>query len=1290
MWHSRNGKKGTQWCLALVAGLFGSLGLATPIAVGALAPPDPAAAASSRKVIVTDLGETTESAGFVGDKVHYRMYYSNPGTRAVDIRIVDKLDAGLADVTVGDRGRYDPAIRTAIWDFRAVPPGASGQVDVTATLSTVGTVVNVAQLHFIKSGKLPGFDPRTFKLAKPAELVPLADLPVKPLSGKPLIIETNSVATQVHADPRLGWIPLEKDAADGALPKPSMKDSTTSGAMIHFRVPGVFVRPVKTESGVFHRFSMPGQASLTDLGRPELPIIGQMIEVPFGVDFSVEIVKSTLVSLDYYRVFPVQPDLVNAPPDGPPLARPRATFAIDKASYLTNRAYPGKLATIMAQDIGIVRGHRVVLLKVNPIQYNPVTFETRAYSEIEVRVKYSHVAQVKALPKRLYSRPFETLLKNSLLNYQNPKRFDLHVDDPIDGDPKEQVFCDYLILTTSTFYTASNAANPVVRLAAWKQRKGLRTRVEDTANITNGTTYDGIRSYLQHAYDSWAQPPSYVLLIGDADAIPVRYLTMHPSHGTLTGTDLYYSTLDGADEFPDIYLGRLPVDTLAQATAAVDKIIAYEQQPPNNANFYRDVLVSALFEDESGNPDDGIEDGNEDRPWIENVEDIRAFLIGQGYQVDRVYTTSSGWPADVASSQPATYENGTALPAALTPPGFGWNGTPNDVSNAINAGRFLVDYRDHGGRTSWSATGFDTGDADGLTNGALTPVIFSYACQNGWFDNETDSAADGTANNAESFIEHLVRNANGGAVAVVGATRNSWTGRNDYLMFGMHRAIWPAYVPNPPTTGYPAYPVVDPSPLLGVGQILTFGKVYMARAYNPATNRTITFEMYHLFGDPEMPLWIAAPIDLDVSAPAAIGSAGEQDFVVKVTSHATHAVVAGARVVLTRNTDIVLVRETDAAGIARFLLTAPASGTLDLTVSGLGYRPFLGTIAVSAGGATLNRLDPENGPLGQAVHAGGTGFSGNESVEIRFDGALLKTPHASGGSFGQPGHPNVDINVPNPHDLGPVNIEAKGLTSNRSGVNVFQVRSQNPIDLWTYDQWDSSTWSLHAGDNPTWDNPAIRLYDVTNSLVSSNNLAAGVTYTIQVDVHNDTDYLAGHVKVIAKWANFGLGQPPDVWAVIGGPVEIDVPAHSVVPAEIKWTTPGTGHLCVLAEIQHIEDINTANNQGQENCHVGPTSSPAEIKFLMWNPTKQPQMVYLELRQLPTPSQQENKTGFWGSTVIHPDPQLLQPGERREARVVIDPDAADTHIPPGVEVEYTLTGFVDGKVIGGANFKIKKR
>ena len=180
-----------------------------------------------------------------------------------------------------------------------------------------------------------------------------------------------------------------------------------------------------------------------------------------------------------------------------------------------------------------------------------------------------------------------------------------------------------------------------------------------------------------------------------------------------------------------------------------------------------------------------------------------------------------------------------------------------------------------------------------------------------------------------------------------------------------------------------------------------------------------------------------------------------------------------------------------------------------------------------------------------------------------------------------------------------MNILAQGLSSDRFAVDVFQVRTMYPIDLYLYSQWDQSTWNLTPGTDPIWNNPDIQFYDTSNNPVDSNNLSAGTDYIVKAKIHNDTDYPANKVSVYFKWADFGVGQPDRVWEEANtSPVEIDIPAHDVKEAEIRWAPPGTGHLCMLVEIYQFEDINTNNNRGQENLHVGPTSSPAEIPFLV--------------------------------------------------------------------------------------------
>ncbi len=316
---------------------------------------------------------------------------------------------------------------------------------------------------------------------------------------------------------------------------------------------------------------------------------------------------------------------------------------------------------------------------------------------------------------------------------------------------------------------------------------------------------------------------------------------------------MYYSTLDGTDIFPDIYIGRLSVNNITEATTAIDRIINYERHPPVNANFYNNLMFIASFEDCCCNMNYcsdfcsgccGCSNGTEERPWIEAVEDIRNYVVSQNYLADQFYTVNNP-----GGDQPSNYQNGDILPSTLQ--SLGWNSSSADVSTAINAGRFLVTFRDHADRESWGATGFSNTDIDNLANNDLVPVVFSIACQNGWFDNETDNSSLATPINDECFAEHFIRESNGGAAAIIASTRNSVTGWNDFIMFGLHKAIWPDYLPNPPSNqSFPTIPVMTSNRLLEVGQIMNFGKMYMACAFASSVTRTNQFEIYHLFGDP--------------------------------------------------------------------------------------------------------------------------------------------------------------------------------------------------------------------------------------------------------------------------------------------------------------------------------------------------------------------------------------------------------------------------------------------------------
>ncbi len=1103
----------------------------------------------------------------------------------------------------------------------------------------------------------------------PPPITPLptpTDTPTNTPTNTPTVTPTATPTGEPtqYVPPKLGWVPFTDDPQTGKAPISAMKDETSTGTMVDVRVPGMYAHEHKQDGVIYHRLSIPGHATRMNVGEPELPMIGRMIEVPYGVDFSVDIVKTESVTLQNYNVFPKQmpnirelnfPDPVNV------------KFVKNQNRYAMDENYPGPLAGFGPRDVGVIRGHRVLMLKVYPLQYNPVQKTLTAYSRIEVRVKFSQPAQIVGVDERIQSPVFEQVMKKSVLNYKEPVRFPTRAPSP------GQFGADYLIITSAELYNEKDDTNPIVKLRKWKQQKGLVTRVATLDTIGSATT--DIQSFIQTAYDSWNIPPTYVVLVGDSELMPTTYINDHPtSHSnTAVASDLYYVTVDGSDYFPDIFLGRLSVDGMNQLNTVVDKIIQYEKDPPQDADYYENTSLVCLFED-------GNSDGRENATFriIENADAIRQFITGQGYNCAQIYDESGSF-----ANGPQRYENNTQLPSRLTQPSFPWNGGTADITNALeNTGNFLMTYNGHGGRLSWGRPGYNTNNVGNLSNGDLTPVLFSMACMTGWFDNETDLNSLNTNNGTESLCEAFIRQASGGAVAAFGATRVSWA-PNDFIKLGLYKGPWPGFSPSPPLRNR-TIPTINNSAVYRMGPVTVFGLVYMANSFNDTNTRRATFEMYTLFGDPDMSMWTEEPGILQVQHPDGIGATGEQDFVIAVTDDDTGDPVHSARVVLTRSNTILGTQLTNPGGIARFTLDNVGSGNITVTVTAHNYRPYEGMMEAVSGGAELNRLDPDNGVENARVLVGGVKFQSGEDVDIFFDGQLMKTVTASGGSFGQAGVNDVEIQVPSPSPLGPVNIVAQGKTSGRYAVDVFQVRSENPVDLYTYSQWAQSTWHLSSGGNPTWNNPEIQLTDAGGNPVQSNNLSVGTNYTINATIHNDSNFRAEGVKVTFRWANFGVGQSDRLWTDIGTDT-IDVPANGTTDAQVQWSPTGTGHICIKVSIFHVEDANTDDNEGQENTHVGPTSSPAEIEFLIFNETEEEDWVHIEIRQLGLPDIIKEKLPYWLTSVEHPDPQLIQAGADQRAKAIVEP--GNINITDGQQAEFALTAFIRGEMVGGVNFTV---
>lgn len=326
---------------------------------------------------------------------------------------------------------------------------------------------------------------------------------------------------------------------------------------------------------------------------------------------------------------------------------------------------------------------------------------------------------------------------------------------------------DYLVVAHSKFLHAAE------RLAAWRATPGgggYRTKVVTTDDIYNtfnngAVSPKAIKAFLTHAYQTWAPPAlTYVVLFGDGTFdfrgvdtdihleppeldgyIPTHYIRTD-SFGR-TAADHWYATVSGHDEFTDFYIGRLSVETVSQADAVVDKILAYEQSPPSGD--WRRKIIS-VADDEVSNSGDFI--------FKKSLNEIAKDHTRLGYETVEIFLEDV---IDEVEARPTDYSN--ILPRYVA---------RERIINALGEGAVLAQYAGHGGRTVWTHESiFDNADTEEVEETPKIPFMLVLSCYNGYFDKPGEP----------SMAEKLLRKERGGIIGMLSATRLTYGSGNDAL-----------------------------------------------------------------------------------------------------------------------------------------------------------------------------------------------------------------------------------------------------------------------------------------------------------------------------------------------------------------------------------------------------------------------------------------------------------------------------------------------------------------------------
>jgi len=614
-------------------------------------------------------------------------------------------------------------------------------------------------------------------------------------------------------------------------------------------------KPYSSMKGAPLRPFSAGSLASGEIGWPGHADYNTVIAVPVGSKPTITLTESSSAKMTDVLLAATQPQPADADIAGQdandPLYSDKLTVIADPGSWLKGRPpycpVPGGCGELAL--IGKSHGMTLYSISVPTIRYNAATRELVLVGLVKVDVSFGANTGEFSDAKNaggVFDRgtgAIASMVANptAVKKWQAPKVAQTNVSpcgpELLIVTPKE------LIAQAEQLKTAKRAA-------------GYITEVYDTSVISGFSTYsDLLKTYITlKANTDCAVKLSYVLLLGDSNYIPAAmygsrwvkdsYAEYGISSDGVIKTDAPYAITDG-DEFPDLFIGRLPAATVAEAQTMVDKTIAYQSTPSSDPAFYKNATVTGYFQLPLDD-DKNITSYTQDARGFSKTANTIADALSSKYTVGRVLTA-------LDEAIPTTYWDGTAVPSDMRKPTQPWTGTQADLISAFNAGRFFALHRDHGSTESVSNPSLTRWNVADFTNKDKQGLVLLIDCLAGNFAHTSKTAV------AEAFL----KSSKGGAVAVIAAAEVSPSGENNVLAYGLvdsfHQTVDTAINVQAKT----------------MGEILYSGKLYQ-RAYagTETLNEPYVTEtyLYNLLGDPTLVMRKRMPAGLAFSTAVSMGT----------------------------------------------------------------------------------------------------------------------------------------------------------------------------------------------------------------------------------------------------------------------------------------------------------------------------------------------------------------------------------------------------------------------------------
>jgi hypothetical protein len=386
----------------------------------------------------------------------------------------------------------------------------------------------------------------------------------------------------------------------------------------------------------------------------------------------------------------------------------------------------------------------------------------------------------------------------------------------------------YLMIVPDAFYDNALA------LARWKELKGFEVVLKRKSEV--GSTNTQIHDYIANAYHTWPTPPTYVLLIGTINQIPAFNI---PGPGVIT--DHNYACIDGDDFFPEVLVGRLPVNSTGMMDYLTQKIFMYERTPyVSETTWYHRALMVATTYQQGATP---TITALETKRWVANLIAQHGFS-----EIDTVFDPP--------------YSNGVG-----------------PVDTAVNRGVCLINGRGWGNPQGWGYPTYQISNVYNLNNGWKLPVITSLYCGTGAFNANPCFG--------EAWLEAGSPSQPRGAVGFFGASFSGTSTRwNNCLDYGIYHGIFNEGIAD-------------------FGSAMLRGKLEIFENFPMLPDTyylRVYWYTYNILGDPSLQLWTgSAPQALAVGLQSPV-EIGASRFAVTVSNQVSGALVSLVQGATTRVT----------------------------------------------------------------------------------------------------------------------------------------------------------------------------------------------------------------------------------------------------------------------------------------------------------------------------------------------------------------------------------------------------